>query len=865
MNTGKRARQLDIGEKVTFGEYENRPIEWIVINKTSEGYPLLWTDKILTIKQFQEGGKEVYRYSEGVHYKETDVDISNDLQIFNEKGDIKPPRLYVENKGELNERQNESFTLKLKAEDESGIEKIILPDGTVVTGDEASFKINENKNYNFQAVDKAGNYTGILIPINNINPPAKVDISFSNEGWTNEDVEVNIQASNDYENYETNRVRVKSSTEPYFKTYPNSVTYAHKRVRITGAVELVKATRPLENYSIGVNITYQVRSPLKDGFTVGSTYPIEYIAKLSEIENKPKNFDVTMTVGSNYYNSLRVGSRYNTPKIWESGQYEVEFTNLKYELLDTDDFEIAKIILPDGTEVLDSRYTTTIKEDGQYTFKVLDNRGKTTSKTVEVKIDKEKPTLNIKQDVTEKTKENVTLKVKAIDNLSGVKRIKNPDGVWKNGDNLDYEVSKNGTYRFTVEDHAGNTTTKSVKVSNIDKTPPTMNLIPDKTKPTNKPVVIKIDTKDADSGLKTVTFNNPPKNDYGRNLIKKSHDFSLLHGHKGSTYDVETDIRVPEWNATDAVKVHASGGSHKVKFYGGIEVPSTKGQEYTLSVWVKNIGKYPVYIRNNLGSSEGVQSGESRKVTVTGKGNGTSNFQIHFETSNANIDKPIDFIAWRPKGEYGTEATPYSTAYEDDIVKQVVVPENGTYSFTAIDNVGNTTTKTIKVANIVEEEFDLEVPNLKPFEDITIKDTTEEYHTGMYAPIKIKDIWGSDEGWRLDVSATPFSVKKNKGQSKVYELPRGTVKINPIKEIKSITQYEGEKPRKVLTKKTSLDGGTVTLAESKTGVGEWELIFPKDAISINIDPSTARIDNENYPNQPTPYESTITWDLVYAP
>src|SRR5699024_7531445 len=127
----------------------------------------------------------------------------------------------------------------------------------------------------------------------------------------------------------------------------------------------------------------------------------------------------------------------------------------------------------------------------------------------------------------------------------------------------------------------------------------------------------------------------------------------------------------------------------------------------------------------------------------------------------------------KPKVEIGEEATPYSTAYEDDIVKQVVIPENGTYSFTAIDNVGNKKTKTIKVDNIVEEEFDLEVPNISPFEDITIKGATEEYHTRMDAPIKVKDIWGSDEGWRLGASATAFTVKKDKGQSKTYELPRG--------------------------------------------------------------------------------------------
>lgn len=83
------------------------------------------------------------------------------------------------------------------------------------------------------------------------------------------------------------------------------------------------------------------------------------------------------------------------------------------------------------------------------------------------------PTLTITGNPTTWTNNNVTLTVTATDDLSGVKRIQKPDGTWVNGNSTTYAVSSNGTYTFKAEDNAGNVGTKSITISNIDKTPPT--------------------------------------------------------------------------------------------------------------------------------------------------------------------------------------------------------------------------------------------------------------------------------------------------------------------------------------------------------------------------------------------------------
>src|SRR5690625_7833846 len=113
------------------------------------------------------------------------------------------------------------------------------------------------------------------------------------------------------------------------------------------------------------------------------------------------------------------------------------------------------------------------KESGKHYLHVkatdkAGNEAKHTSKAF--KIDREKPQLTITSNTTSETHEDVILTAKGKDSYSGVKRIKNPDGKWENKEEVTFTVTKNGTYEFKVEDHAGNTSKESVKVDNINKT-----------------------------------------------------------------------------------------------------------------------------------------------------------------------------------------------------------------------------------------------------------------------------------------------------------------------------------------------------------------------------------------------------------
>lgn len=89
------------------------------------------------------------------------------------------------------------------------------------------------------------------------------------------------------------------------------------------------------------------------------------------------------------------------------------------------------------------------------------------SKTDAFYVDNTNPTITLEQDIKEKTFGNVTITVKGYDEHSGVKRIRDPKGIWHNASQITYVVEQNGTYTFVVEDNAGNQNEGQITIKNI--------------------------------------------------------------------------------------------------------------------------------------------------------------------------------------------------------------------------------------------------------------------------------------------------------------------------------------------------------------------------------------------------------------
>jgi hypothetical protein len=471
LDSGKKVSNLKVGEEVVFGNYGGHQISWIVVNKTPDDFALLWSKEVITLKAYDSPNDDFsWEYSDHINFSNYDVNIINDLQKWYPTNDKTLPRLYLLNEDDLNSRQDGGWTLKLQAEDTgSGIEKIVLPDGTEVYDNYAEYYITENKRYFMHTVDNAGNRNNLTIPVSNINPPSSVDINSSSDGWTNSDVNVEIKASNDVNDYYANEI-ITNSRDWYGPAWPNSISYTGKTFRVTGNIELIDHSADLGNVRANVGFRYIRRYNKNDGYDISNSWPTIEHFYLRDINGTQASFDFEYTVPGDYYKDIRPFLQIGVAH--HNHNYTVKYTNVKYELLDKSDFGIDYIKLPNGQKIYQDTYTTTITEEGTYTFEVMDNRGVVTSRTIEVLIETNPPDLNISQEVTKKTNQSYDLIVNASDSESGVKRILQPNGEWVESDSLRYNIYQNGTYEFTAEDNAGNRKTKSITVSNIDKTSP---------------------------------------------------------------------------------------------------------------------------------------------------------------------------------------------------------------------------------------------------------------------------------------------------------------------------------------------------------------------------------------------------------
>ena len=184
--------------------------------------------------------------------------------------------------------------------------------------------------------------------------------------------------------------------------------------------------------------------------------------------------------------------------------------------------------------------TVTIYKNDTYTFYAEDIYGnKTTKKLVISNIDKIAPILDYSLSNMEPTKNSINVYISASDKESGVKEILYMEGS-RNISDFNNEadavksvprdeegvgtikVSKNGDYSVLVTDEAGNKTLEVIKVNNIDKTAPSLDL---SYSVMNQTATITYNTSDK-SGIKRVLYvegdmlnvNNPEWNTKGINI-----------------------------------------------------------------------------------------------------------------------------------------------------------------------------------------------------------------------------------------------------------------------------------------------------------------------------------------------------------
>ena len=468
-SNGEKAKDISIGSEIEFGIYNGTPIAWDVINKTKDGYILLLSKEALDLKHFNsKGDATIYKYSKYINFDSYDVDISDDLKVGAlRNNDIEPPTITILNEDKLLERQSTSFDLEIQVSDNDSVEYIILPNNNKIYNPSLlTYTITKNNEYYFDIKDINGNVRQYVFPIYNINTPSKVDISSSSEGWTNKDVEVTILSTNENIGSYTEET-ITSKRDTYLNQWSNYDSYKGRPMRITGSVELYSYNLDLGNVTTGIGLYYNKISKTNSGdFVLDKRiyYPKRWRLDYLE-ENGKQDFDITFNIPNDVNNYFHPFFQMET---YEDNAYYIKWTNVKFELLDMDSFGIEKIILPNGEEIFDSSYTDILTEEGSYIYQVYDSNGVITEKQIDIFIDKNPPTVNFTYDNSIVSGSPSILKVEANDDRSGVKKIILPNGEEFLGNSIDYNVTMNQNLTFKVYDNAGNVTTKSINITNID-------------------------------------------------------------------------------------------------------------------------------------------------------------------------------------------------------------------------------------------------------------------------------------------------------------------------------------------------------------------------------------------------------------
>jgi hypothetical protein len=139
--------------------------------------------------------------------------------------------------------------------------------------------------------------------------------------------------------------------------------------------------------------------------------------------------------------------------------------------------------------------SATFSDNGTVTFTATDAAGNVSSKTITISnIDKVAPIITVLPYATSSTNQDVIVTATTNEgNIVGASAIAS---IANNGATSTADFSNNGTVTFTATDAAGNFSSRTITISNIDKVAPVITVLPYATSSTNQDVIITATTNE---------------------------------------------------------------------------------------------------------------------------------------------------------------------------------------------------------------------------------------------------------------------------------------------------------------------------------------------------------------------------------
>lgn len=377
----------------------------------------------------------------------------------------KEPPTFVLNKSTSSPTQDDIVVTIVPEDNLGGIVSIACPEAVeeITYG---KYRIKNNGEYKFILSDAVNNETIVHVKIDNIDrvPPIPT-ISYSTTGRTVKPVTATITANEDI-----NILNTSDGSNKYVFTNNGEFIFefedlAGNKGEALAKVDWFDFTKPTANI------------------------------KLSTEEITKDNMVVTISVDESSTLSI----------------YDFEYDDENFEQLSLNDRDV---------EFIDGKNTKTEKavyealyeigSNGTLTFKVNDLETKVEETiTHEItNIDKTKPTYTISYNETDYTNNDVIVTIVPEDNFAGEVTITAPEKAEEISYGQ-YKFSQNGEYQFIFTDVAGNETEALVSISNIDKTPPEVEVIYDINEITNQNITAKVES---DEEINII--NNESENEY---------------------------------------------------------------------------------------------------------------------------------------------------------------------------------------------------------------------------------------------------------------------------------------------------------------------------------------------------------------
>lgn len=328
--------------------------------------------------------------------------------------------------------------------------------------------------------------------------------------------------------------------------------------------------------------------------------------------------------------------------------------------------------------------------------------------------------------------------------MSGVKRIKKPDGSYTYSVSTIYVVPANGSYTFVLEDNVGNTRNYTVTINNIDKTAPTGSLSHSPTNWVNTDVKIHWSVADANSGVKQIklpdgTIKTTATGDY---TVSQNGTYTfIVYDVAGNTLTLQETVtnidKTPptgslshnptDW-VIDYVKIHwtasdSQSGFNRVVLPDGTSTTNASG-DFT----VTDNGTYTFTLYDNVGNSRILTENINNIDKIMPEG-------VLSLQENRLTDEKIK-ISWKAfdlQSGFSKILLPDST-FSTNATGEFTVAQMGDYSFVIYDRVGNTRELSINVSNV-----DMINPILEVTQDtdkwtngeITLNWKADDYQSGL--------------------------------------------------------------------------------------------------------------------------------------